>query len=179
MPVRGARSAISDASPVDTVTTPARPRPTPRPRRRQPATSSAVSRRASRSSHRITPAARSAASVARASPASEPEWATAAACACALRPTLTALTALPSARDRGPGPAARDPPAPGDGRRGPAGGGRVGHDRRRPQRIQGDDDDVRDLRELGDRRVAGLAVELVVTGIHEVAPRVAADGPDV
>ena len=30
-PVRGARSAISDASPVDTATTPVRPRPTPRP----------------------------------------------------------------------------------------------------------------------------------------------------
>ena len=33
MPVRGARSATSDASPVDTVTTPVRPRPTPRPSR--------------------------------------------------------------------------------------------------------------------------------------------------
>ena len=79
----------------------------------------------------------------------------------------------------GGGLAALDDPSPGDDHRGHAGGGRVGHDRRRPQRIQGDDDDVRDLRELGDRRVAGLAVELVVTGIHEVAPRVAADGPDV
>ena len=28
MPVRGARSAMSDASPVETVTTPVRPRPT-------------------------------------------------------------------------------------------------------------------------------------------------------
>ncbi len=95
---RGRRSARP--RPVETVTTPVRPRPTRRPSRRQPATSSAVSSRASRSSQRITPAARSAASVARVSPASEPEWATAASCAWRLRPTLTAMTGLPAARAR-------------------------------------------------------------------------------
>lgn len=94
-PVRGARSAMSDASPVDTVTTPVRPRPTPRPVRRVPSTSSAVSSSSSRSPQRITPAASSAASVTRASPASDPEWAIAAACAWSLRPTLTAMMGLP------------------------------------------------------------------------------------
>ena len=70
---------MSDASPVLTVTTPVRPRPMPRPVRRMPSTSSAVSSSSSRSAQRITPAASRAASVARASPASEPEWAIAAA----------------------------------------------------------------------------------------------------
>ena len=74
-PADGARSAMSDASPVLTVTTPVRPRPMPRPVRRMPSTSSAVSSSSSRSAQRITPAASRAASVARASPASDPEWA--------------------------------------------------------------------------------------------------------
>ncbi len=43
----------------------------------------------------MTPAASSAASVMRASPASEPEWAMAATCACGLRPTLTTMIGLP------------------------------------------------------------------------------------
>ena len=84
-----ARSATSDASPVDTVTTPVRPRPHPpaqaaRCRRsaRPPRCSS------SRSSHRITPAASSAASVTRSSPARLPLCAIAAACAWADRPDL-------------------------------------------------------------------------------------------
>ena len=78
-PVRGTRSATSEASPVLTVTTPVRPRPTERPVRRVPSISSAVSSSSSRSAQRMTPAASRAASVTRASPASEPEWATAAA----------------------------------------------------------------------------------------------------
>ena len=48
----------------------------------------------------MTPAASSAASVTRASPASDPEWATAAACAWSLRPTLTAMIGLPSSSAR-------------------------------------------------------------------------------
>ncbi len=99
-PVRGTRSAISDASPVETVTTPVRPRPTRRPVRRTPSTSSAVSSSSSRSRQRMTPAASSAASVTRVSPASDPEWATAAAWAWSLRPTLTAMIGLPSSSAR-------------------------------------------------------------------------------
>ena len=67
---------MSDASPVETVTTPVLPRPTDRPSRRVPATSSAASSSSSRSAQRMTPAARSAASTIRSSPASDPEWAT-------------------------------------------------------------------------------------------------------
>ena len=63
---------MSDASPVETVTTPVRPRPTRRPVRRAPSTSSAVSSSSSRSRQRMTPAASRAASVTRVSPASEP-----------------------------------------------------------------------------------------------------------
>ena len=99
-PVRGTRSATSEASPVLTVTTPVRPCPTERPVRRVPSISSAVSSSSSRSAQRMTPAASRAASVTRASPASEPEWATAAACAWSLRPTLTATIGLPSSSAR-------------------------------------------------------------------------------
>ena len=70
---RGRRSARPRR--CDTVTTPVRPRPTRRPVRRTPSTSSAVSSSSSRSAQRITPAASRAASVTRASPASDPEWA--------------------------------------------------------------------------------------------------------
>ena len=65
-----------------------------------PSTSSAVSSNASRSAQTMTPAASSAASVTRASPASDPECAIAATCACALRPTLTAMIGLPISRAR-------------------------------------------------------------------------------
>ena len=99
-PVWPARSAMSDASPVETVTTPVRPRPIRRPVRRMPSTSSAVSSSSSRSAQRMTPAASSAASVTRVSPASDPECATAATCACSLRPTLTAMIGLPSSSAR-------------------------------------------------------------------------------
>ncbi len=79
---------MSEASPVETVTTPGPPATTDRPRRRQPATSSAASSSSSRSAQRMTPAASSAASVTRSSPASEPLWATAAAWAWAAPPDL-------------------------------------------------------------------------------------------
>ncbi len=87
---------MSEASPVETVTTPVRPWPdAPAESGGSPSSSSAVSSSSSRSAQRMTPAASRAASVTRASPASEPEWATAAAWAWALRPTLTAMIGLP------------------------------------------------------------------------------------
>ena len=66
-----------------------------------PSTSSAVSSSSSRSRQRMTPAASSAASVTRASPASDPEWATAAACAWSLRPDLDGHDRLAELAARG------------------------------------------------------------------------------
>ncbi len=73
---------MSDASPVDTVTTPVRPRPIAPSGAPDALDELGRLEQLVEVRQRMTPAASSAASVTRASPASEPECATAAACAC-------------------------------------------------------------------------------------------------
>ncbi len=79
----------------------------------------------------------------------------------------------------GRGLAALDDAAAGDDDARHAGAGRVLDDRGRAQRVDRDQDAVRDLRQRGERRVAGLAVELLVARVHEVAAGRAAHHPEV
>ena len=79
----------------------------------------------------------------------------------------------------GGGRAALDDAAARDDHGPDAGRGRLRHDRRRTERVDRDDDGVRDLGQVGERRVAGLAVELVVARVDEVAAGRAADDPKV
>ncbi len=75
--------------------------------------------------------------------------------------------------------AALDHAAAGDDHRGHAGGGGIGHDRGRTERVHRDQDDVGDLGQVGDRRIAGLVVELVVARVDEVAARRTVENPEV
>ncbi len=79
----------------------------------------------------------------------------------------------------GGGRAALDDAAARDDDRRHAGGGRIGDDRRRTEGVDGDEDRVGDLGQVGDRRIAGLAVELVVARVDEVTARRAVDDPEV
>jgi hypothetical protein len=60
-----------------------------------------------------------------------------------------------------------------------AGRGGVRDDRTGTERVHRDDDRIGDLGQVGDRRIAGLAVELLVARVDEVAARRRAHDPQV